>query len=87
MAHMITKKGIPKSVMGSKNLSVRELITLLKLCPDQDAWVVVPDSPAMDDHRHDPFRSVAAVRATDSATVELVATPGADAESGAKGLY
>jgi hypothetical protein len=55
-----------------RGLSVRELIALLKKCPDQDAWVVLPESPLLDDYRHDPFKNVVGVRATYSATVELV---------------
>jgi hypothetical protein len=81
MASMITKKGI------SGHLSVRELAALLKLCPDQDAYVCVPNAAVMDNYRHDPFRSVVGVRATDSASVELIATPDASASLGAFGWY
>jgi hypothetical protein len=59
-----------------EGLSVRELITALKKCKDQDAWVVLPASPALDDCRHDPFKRLVGVRATDSATVELVGNGG-----------
>ena len=55
-----------------RGLSVRDLIALLKKCPDKDAWVVLPESPELDGCRHDPFKNVVAVRATNSATVELV---------------
>jgi hypothetical protein len=55
-----------------RGLSVREVITLLKKCPDQDAWVVLPESPKLDDYRHDPFKKMVGVRATGSATVDLV---------------
>ena len=55
-----------------EGLSVRELIALLEKCPDQDAWVVVPETPALDNYRHDPHHNLVAVRATGSASVELV---------------
>jgi hypothetical protein len=55
-----------------RGLSVRELISFLKKCPDKDAWVVLPESPKLDEYRHDPFKKVVGVRATNSATVELV---------------
>ncbi len=81
MAEMITKKGI------RGKLSVRELIALLKLCHDQDADVCVPNDCVLDNYRHSPFRSVIGVRATDSASVELVASPASDAAFGAFGFY
>ncbi len=55
-----------------RGLSVRELIAVLKKCPDKDAWIVLPESPLLDDYRHDPFKKVVGVRATNSTTVELV---------------
>jgi hypothetical protein len=59
-----------------QGMSVRELINVLKECPDPDAWVVMPESAALDNYRHDPFRKLVGVRATGSATVELVGKEG-----------
>jgi hypothetical protein len=63
-----------------RGFSVRELITFLEECPNKDAWVVFPESPKLGGGGiHDPFRKIVGVRATNSATVELV--------GGDKGYY
>jgi hypothetical protein len=58
-----------------EGLSVRELITVLKKCKNQDAWVVLPESPALDEYRHDPFKKLVGVRATTAICLQSVSAP------------